>query len=339
MFAVFTTSFLAVFKVFSICAAGAWLARTGTLDNTGRSKLSRVILWTLLPALLFSKLSRSASAANLRAWIALPLTAYAYIATGFLLGWILAKLLRPPAGTERVLSAATAFGNSGYVPIPLVAAIAGTAALFKDDPGAADRGIAYISVYLVGMSPCLWGIAYPYLSGRTFRAIRWRQVLSPPVCGALGGAVVGAFPPLRNLLIEPGAPLRVLLDVTELAGAGAIPCSLLVLGANVMSGAAADDELSLRPIIGVTVGRLLLFPFVGIGTVLLLKRWGWIPDDPMFALVLMLEAAVPPATNLIVMCQLHGRGEGAMARILFWTYLAAVPALTVFVSLFLWLLR
>ncbi len=339
MSAIFTTSFLAVFNVFSICAAGAWLARKGVLDSTGRSKLSRVILWTLLPALLFSKLSRSATAANLREWVALPLAAYAYIAAGFILGRLLARLLHPPADTERVLSAATAFGNSGYIPIPLVAAIAGTATLFKDDPGAADRGIAYISVYLVGMSPCLWGIAYPYLSGRTFRAIRWRQVLSPPVCAALSGAIIGAFSPLRDLLIEPGAPFRALVDVSELAGAGAIPCSLLVLGANVMSGAAAVDELSLRPIIGVIVGRLLLFPFVGIGTVLLLRRWGWVPADPMFALVLMLEAAVPPATNLIVMCQLHGRGEKAMARILFWTYLAAVPALTVFVSLFLWLLR
>ena len=232
MLTLLITSFIAVFKVFSVCAAGAWLARKGVLDDVGRSKLSRVILWTLLPALLFAKLSRSASAANLREWIALPLAAWAYIAGGFVLGWILSKVLRPPAGTERILSAATAFGNSGYIPIPLVAAIAGTAALFRNDPGAADRGIAYVSVYLVGMSPCLWGIAYPYLSGRSFGSIRWRQVLSPPVCAALIGATVGALPFLRSLLIERGAPLRVLFDVTELVGAGAIPCSLLVLGAS-----------------------------------------------------------------------------------------------------------
>jgi len=333
-----TTSFIAVFKVFSVCAAGAWLARRGVLDDVGRSKLSRVILWTLLPALLFTKLSRSASAANLREWIALPLAAYAYIAGGFILGWGLNKILRPPSGTERVLSAATAFGNSGYIPIPLVAAIAGTAALFQNDSGAADRGIAYVSVYLVGMSPCLWGIAYPYLSGRSFRSIRLRQMLSPPVCAALVGAAVGAFPLLRSILIVPGAPLRVVFDVTELVGAGAIPCSLLVLGANVVAGADAREELSLRPIFGVAVGRLVLFPFLGIGLTMLLRRLGWIPSDPMFALVLMLEATVPPATNLIVMCQLHGRGEKAMARVLFWTYLGAVPALTVFVSLFLWIL-
>lgn len=339
MLTLLTTSFVAVFKVFSVCAAGAWLVRKGVLDDIGRSKVSRVILWTLLPALLFAKLSQSASAANLREWIALPLAAYAYIATGFVLGWLLSRILHPPIGTERVLAAATAFGNSGYIPIPLVAAIAGTAVLFRNDPGAADRGIAYVSVYLVGMSPCLWGIAYPYLSGRPFRSIQWRQVLSPPVCAALTGAAVGAIPALRSILIEPGAPLHVVLDVSELVGAGAIPCSLLVLGANVISGADAREELSLRPIFGVALGRLVVFPFIGIGVTLLLRRLGWLPADPMFALVLMLEAAVPPATNLIVMCQLHGRGEKAMARILFWTYLGAVPALTVFVSLFLWILE
>ena len=78
-------------------------------------------------------------------------------------------------------------------------------------------------------------------------------------------------------------------------------------------------------------------PVIGCLLALGLNRFGLVPPDPMFLLVLMLEAAVPPATNLIVMCQVHGRGETAMSRVLAWTYAAAVPTLTLFMAVFLWL--
>jgi len=340
MLSLLITAFLAVSRIFAVCLAGYWLSRRGVLDAVGRSKLSRVILMALLPALLFAKLSGSASLANLAAWAALPVSALLYIAIGFGLGGVLRRVLRTPRDANRVISAAAAFGNSGYIPIPLVAAVAGTAALFRDDPGAADRGIAYISVYLTAMSPSLWGIGYPYLSGKSRRELKWSQLISPPVAGGLLGILAGVVPAFRGVLVAPGAPLRVISDVAELLGSGAIPCSLLVLGANVAAaGAAGREAMAIRSVLGVALARLVIFPFIGIGLVLGLRYFDIIPRDPMFALVLMLEAAAPPATNLIVMCQLHERGEKAMARILFWNYLAAAAILTLSLGLFLWILN
>ncbi len=340
MLPLLTASFLAVSRIFAVCLVGYWLARKGVLDAAGRTKLSRVILWALLPALLFAKLGRNASLDNLRQWATLPGIALLYVGIGFALGALLRRLARAPAAAGRGVTAASAFGNSGYIPIPLVAAVAATSPLFRQDPGAAGRGIAYISVYLTAMSPALWGIGYPYLSGRNPREISWNQWLSPPVAGSLLGILVGASPAFRRFLIVPGAPLGVIRDAAELLGAGAIPCSLLVLGANVAAaGAAGRDSVAWRPVLGVAVTRLLVFPFIGIAVMLALRTLHLIPRDPMFALVLMIEAAVPPATNLIVMCQLHERGENAMARILFWTYLAAAPVLTLFLGLFLWIIQ
>ena len=84
-------------------------------------------------------------------------------------------------------------------------------------------------------------------------------------------------------------------------------------------------------------GRLILLPLIGCLVTLGLWHWGVIPRDPMLALVLMIEASVPSATNLVVMCQLHGRGEAVISRILVSSYLLAVPLMTAFVALFLWI--
>jgi len=337
MFTLFTASFLAVLKIVLVCAAGTWLAWRGIMTAEFRSSLSRVILLLMLPCLLVSKLSVNVNLANLMRWGILPALALVFIVTGMLLGKLLVWACRPPEELRRVLTAATAFGNSGYVPYPLVMALAASAPLFANDPGAADRGIAYISVYLVCMSPCLWGIGFPYLAHKPLGHLKREQLLSPPVISVITAIVLGMTPPLRRLLIEADAPLRIIMDTAELIGMGAIPCALLILGANLATSGSREAQVPPRLILAVAVSRLVILPLVGCGLVMSLLKLGVIPRDPMCALVLMIQASVPPATNLIVMCQVHNRGEAAMSRILVWCYIACIPTLTVFVAIFLWL--
>ncbi len=94
MLPLLTASFLAVSRIFAVCLVGYWLARKGVLDAAGRTKLSRVILWALLPALLFAKLGRNASLDNLRQWATLPGIALLYVGIGFALGALLRRLAR-----------------------------------------------------------------------------------------------------------------------------------------------------------------------------------------------------------------------------------------------------
>ena len=335
---IFAASFLSVLRVFLVCAAGTWLARRGILKPEFRRELSRIILLLMLPCLLASKLSANANFQNLLAWGVLPLTALVYVGLGMFLGRATVRVLRVPGRLNRVVTAASAFGNSGYIPFPLVMAVEATAPMFRDDPGAADRGIAYISVYLVGLSPMLWGIGFPYLSGKPLGHFRVKQVFSPPVCSVLAGIALGVIPPLRALFVASHAPFRVVMDTAELIGMGAIPCALLILGANLADAPTEAEGINHRPVAAVCLARLVVLPVCGIFITLGLLHLDLIPRDPMCLLVLMIEASVPPATNLIVMCQVHKRGEAAMSKILVWTYIASVGTLTVFVALFQWIL-
>lgn len=338
MLTVLSVSFMAVLRIVLICLAGTWLRRRGVLDRDFCRTLSRLILHLMLPCLLVSKLSESAGGGNLVRWALLPASALLYVGLGFVSGTLVVWLTRPPAAVRRLVTAASAFGNSGYIPYPLVTAIAATAPLFAGDAGAGGRGVAYISVYLLCMSPCLWGIGYPYLAHQPLRALRREHFLSPPIIAALIGLVLGVVPFLHSVCVAEGAPLRVLLDAASVVGEGVIPCALLVLGANLADTPSDSADLPLRTYVGVACGRLVLMPALGVLYVLLLHQAGWLPADPMFALVLLIESAVPAATNLMVMCQVHERSESAMAWVLVVNNLLAIVTLSLFGALFLWLL-
>ncbi len=335
MLDVFTVSLVSVLRVLLVCAAGGWLARRGLMTRDLRTCLGRVVVLLMLPCFLFVNVGARTTLDSLCEWGMLPAFGLIYAAAGLLVGHALVALMRPAEPLRRPMAVATAFGNSGYIPIPLVTSVAATAALFAGDPEAARRGVTFISLYLVGFSPCLWGIAYPYLAGAPTRKAARRHLLSPPILSVLAGILVGVVPWLRGLLIGPGAPLALLTDTADLVGQATIPCALLLLGANLTDPDTQEAHLRTRDVIGVACGKLAVMPLFGcLLTVVCWKR-GLIPHDPMFGLVLMLEAAVPPATNLIVMCQAHGKGEAAMSRLLVWSYIAAVPGLTVLVALFL----
>lgn len=337
MLAIFSTSFFCVLRVFLICLAGVWLVRAGVLTADFRRGLSKLVTVLMLPCLLVTKIGGGVDAESLRRLLLLPGTALVYIACGWIIGGLLVLIMRPPEQHRRLVLASCAFGNSGYIPYPLVTAIAATAPLFANDPEAGSRGMVYISIYLVAMSPCLWGIGFPFLSGQSMRSLRWSQIVSPPFFASLTGLAIGCVPFLRNLLVEPGGTLRVLFDTGEMLGSPAIPCALLVLGANLADRPKAHERTAASTVLAVAWGRLVLMPLIGCLITIGMWRLGWLFNDPMLALVLMIEASVPSATNLVLMCQTHGRGEAAISRILVASYLLAVPSMTAFVALFLWI--
>jgi len=337
MLAIFSVSFFGVLRIFLVCLAGVWLVRMGVLTPEFRKGLSRLVTLLMLPALLVTKIGGRVNLGLLRDLAFVPGAALVYILCGLGIGWLVMLFARPPIEHRRLVLTACAFGNSGYIPYPLVVAIAGSSALFRNDPEAGSRGMMYISLYLVCMSPCMWGIGFPFLAGKPLRSMRWSQIISPPFLSSLTGITIGCVPFLRNLFVAQGAPLRVLFETGEMIGAPAIPCALLILGANLADRPKADERAALSTILAVAWGRLILLPLIGCLVTLGLWHWGVIPRDPMLALVLMIEASVPSATNLVVMCQLHGRGEAVISRILVSSYLLAVPLMTAFVALFLWI--
>ncbi|KDO71539.1 hypothetical protein CISIN_1g013221mg [Citrus sinensis] len=123
------------------------------------------------------------------------------------------------------------------------------------------------------------------------------ELLAPPTLAAIVGFIFGAVVWLRNLIIGDSAPLRVIQDSIEILGDGTIPCITLILGGNLIQGLRSS---TLKPliIIAVVCVRYIALPFIGVWVVKAAAALGFLPSDPLYHYVLMVQFTLPPAMNI-----------------------------------------
>ncbi|XP_022739420.1 protein PIN-LIKES 7-like [Durio zibethinus] len=163
------------------------------------------------------------------------------------------------------------------------------------------------------------------------------ELMAPPTLGAILGFLFGATGWLRNLIIGEGAPLRVIQDSIKLLGDATIPCITLILGANLIQGLRSS---TIRPllVVGVVGVRYIILPAIGILVVKAAGNLGFLPSDPLFRYVLMIQFTLPPAMNIGTMTQLFNVGQEECSVLFLWSYLAAALALTTWPTVFMWIL-
>ncbi|XP_021727616.1 protein PIN-LIKES 3-like [Chenopodium quinoa] len=166
--------------------------------------------------------------------------------------------------------------------------------------------------------------------------INLKPLFSPSTIGVIVGFMIGLIPPLRKLLIGNDAPLHVIEDSAYLLGDAAIPTITLILGANLLLGL-KGSIIQFRIVIGIVAIRYILLPLLGILIIRGAIRGGILKCDPLFQFILLLQYAVPPAMNISTMTELFGNGQSEYSVILLWTYGLAAVALTLWSTIFLWL--
>ncbi|GMI68270.1 PIN-LIKES 5 [Hibiscus trionum] len=163
------------------------------------------------------------------------------------------------------------------------------------------------------------------------------ELMAPPTLGAILGFIFGTIVWLRNLIIGPGAPLRVIQDSVKLLGDATIPCITLILGANLIQGL-RSSTIKPMAIVGVVCVRFIILPVVGIWVVKAAGNLGFLPPDPLFHFVLMVQFTLPPAMNIGTMTQLFNVGQDECSVLYLWTYLTCALALTSWSTVYMWIL-
>ncbi|XP_038984014.1 protein PIN-LIKES 3-like [Phoenix dactylifera] len=117
---------------------------------------------------------------------------------------------------------------------------------------------------------------------------------------------------------------------------GTIPSLILITGGNLTKGLHGPGVKSTL-ILGVAVVRYIALPLFGAAIVKGAIHLGLVHPDPLYQFILLLQHAVPPAMNIASMIQMFEAGEGELSVIFLWTYAVASVALTLWLTLFLWL--
>uniref|UniRef100_A0A7N0UIL1 Uncharacterized protein n=1 Tax=Kalanchoe fedtschenkoi TaxID=63787 RepID=A0A7N0UIL1_KALFE len=163
------------------------------------------------------------------------------------------------------------------------------------------------------------------------------ELLAPPTLAAIAGLFFGAITWLKNLIVGDTAPLHVIQDSIQLLGDGTLPCITLILGGNLIQGL-RSSKLKVPVIVGIILIKYLILPIIGIGVVRLASSFGFLPADPLFSYVLMVQFTLPPAMNIGTMTQLVDVGQAECSVLFLWTYIAAAFALTIWSTVFMWIL-
>ncbi|KAK3287369.1 hypothetical protein CYMTET_5116 [Cymbomonas tetramitiformis] len=199
------------------------------------------------------------------------------------------------------------------------------------------------------------------------------KIFNPPLCGIFIGVLIGATPiaphvfspadaaPLPFELSCGATLLRMCMDFASLLGTAALPVQTIVLAASLTSGRSAaakskangDNEilkvasdlfpkdcLGWRALVGVSVVRLLLLPTAFCALTMWLQQFGVLPLDPVCQLVLLVQATMPTAQNLVLLVQLrpHTRPfSGEVALFILRQYLISIVPLTIWITFFVYL--
>lgn len=163
------------------------------------------------------------------------------------------------------------------------------------------------------------------------------ELLAPPTIAAIIGLIVGVTPSMKSLIIGSAAPLRVIQETTKTLGNAVLPCVTLILGGNLLQGL-RNSQLKPLVIIMTVIVRNVILPIAGIFVVKAANHFGFLAKDPLYQYVLMLQFALPPATSIGSMAQLFDVAKEECSVIFLWTYLVSAFTLTIWSTVFLWLL-
>ena len=284
-------------------AAGVAIERRSRIDARRVSRLIvRFVLWFAVPFASFFIVARLELTVGVGVGLGLAYVVQAAVGVAaYLIGSRLLRLPRPAVGA---LICCVMLSNTGFLGVPLVAALLG--------PGALGPAVAFdaaVSGPMFVVAGFLVGAAFsprPAASG----AARLRAFLrNPPLYAVIAG-----------LLAPDALAPDVLLDVAHVLVYALLPVGFLLVGIT-LATEAEDGALGLPPRLDAPVATVMGLRLV-LAPLLMLGLSAMIVDVPDAYLV---QAAMPSAINSLVLAHAYLLDLRLAAAAVSWTTAAALP--------------
>ena len=286
-----------------IMLLGYLCARIGITGPEFNQRVTPLMVKVLLPATILNSVLSVPDFSG-RELLDYILVMTVMVALQMLPAWFLPRLMRTRSEDVGATRLVTAFGNVGFVGLPVVAAIFG------------DEMVFFASLCNIPFNLALYSCSAAQLSPDGGR-VRWQDVLNAPVIATLLSVVL-----LLSRVHVPG----VLADTISSVSGVTIPLSMLVIGTS-LGGISVRSVLTDWRVYVVSAVRLLVCPLLT-----------WLVRRPFAAGALLgisvLMAACPSAMLVTALCLQYGRSDAFASKCIFLsTVLSAVT-----IPLLIWLL-
>ncbi|MCX7018966.1 MAG: AEC family transporter [bacterium] len=313
----FSAASSAIAAIFLLGLIGFLSVKRRILSETGVSELARVLVDLVVPGALFHAMYTQYASDKLEFLWKAGVAQVMLFGTAAVLSTLLHRVLhvRSHRGTIITLSS---LQNNVYVPLPVCFAVL--------PPEQSARAAFFVGCFVIFFNPLLWTVGVILLSGKTRPMGGFLPMLSkalnPPVVGCLAGLI------LKNLFMNIGVQMPdLVLEVARLCKEAMAPLAMIVLG-GLLAGAHWSRDFEVKAISIVTVVKLFILPLCALAVL------GKLPGiDPVFAFVVMTEAACPPATNISIAASRYGGNTSLIAIAMLVTYLVSIVTIPAWLAM------
>ena len=281
-----STVFAKMAMLVLIMLLGYLCARIGITGPEFNQRVTPLMVKVLLPATILNSVLSVPDFSG-RELLDYILVMTVMVALQMLPAWFLPRLMRTRSEDVGATRLVTAFGNVGFVGLPVVAAIFG------------DEMVFFASLCNIPFNLALYSCSAAQLSPDGGR-VRWQDVLNAPVIATLLSVVL-----LLSRVHVPG----VLADTISSVSGVTIPLSMLVIGTS-LGGISVRSVLTDWRVYVVSAVRLLVCPLLT-----------WLVLRPFAAGALLgisvLMAACPSAMLVTALCLQYGRSDAFASKCIF----------------------
>lgn len=307
----FKTTFQAIFGLVALGSVGFFLVRRNFIRGEGLKLLSDLVIGLFLPCLMFYEIVKKFSFTLYPDWWIFPLLSLLITCVGYCLGLLFLsfdKTLRQERG--EFLGVVT-FQNSGYLPLPLVAALL--------PPGKSEVMFIYIFLFLLGFNMTVFSFGlFLLLPKENKKRFDFKHMFNGPVIATIL-ALLCVFFKVNSFLPD------FLLSPVKTFGNAAIPLSILVVGGN-LGIIRRGCVLGFKRIVCAVTAKLLILPALFLGLIILLK------PDPMIALLILLQAAMPTAAFMSIIARKLNQDGCLINQVIFYGHLASIVTISLFLA-------
>jgi predicted permease len=295
---------------FILGLVGYLLIKRNFLGEEGLNALSRLVIGVTLPLLIFSRLLKDFRFESFPTWWVFPLISLAITLLGLLVGWLFSGFVQGSQHKLQFLSLVS-FQNSGYLPLVLLASLL--------TPEKADVMFIYLFLFLLGFNLAMFSLGVYLLTFTKAKRFNWWSLLNPPVVATLAGLA------LVFLNLERFFP-ALLMRPLQIAGDCTLPLATFVVGGNIAAIHLAKIEK--KAMVLMSLAKLVIMPALGLWLVFILK----LPE--LFGFLIVLQLAMPPATNLSVIVSHYKKEDLLVSQGIFFGHIFSLITIPLFLSLY-----
>lgn len=300
----------AVLPLFALILGGYIAGRRRILGATATDSLNSFVVWMALPALLFQAMATIS-------WEEIRQPGF-FAASGIAMAVVFGASFIADRREGRRLadsslsSLAAAYGNAGYMGIPLCIMVLGDASL----PAVVIMTLLTACI-LFAFSIVLVELDLQRTAtlASTLKKVGLTLLRNPLVCAPLAGLVVSGM--------EWTLPAPV-LQFTNLLGAAASPCALVTIGLFLSQSSVSGQHTIVWRIVAL---KLIAHPLLAYILVT------WVFDmPPMWAAAAVLLAALPVGTGPFMVAKLYDREPAVASQATLYSTVASVLTVSLLVS-------